>query len=670
MATSNAYLDAYRQSSTYGSGAPGLATQAPIAAKNPQPKKGNFITRNLDTAGGIGGGLAGAAAGTAILPGIGTLIGGVIGATAGGAAGKAGSETLQGESLNGGDIARSASINGAGELVGAGVGAAGAKLLPKILSKGAAPITDALASGSAKNVTKGIASELPTNAIKTQGDLNRIGDAGNLAANIGLYSSKARGKAAQIVTGNMGTSNANGLVNGIKQTILDKAGNVPILQGLQESTIQAMTENGVAGAADKKAISDAVQAQIRKAVGTQGAIGSMEIPASKAFQAQQAIEKLAAKARTAGKTEIAGSYQDVAKSIGTQIDDHAGANTAVRAYRVSPELERQVTNRSIATLGKGKGTRLAQYIVDSVNAAKSVPDLRAIEAKFIPGAQAATQSAIKGAQGSGNLIGDVAGASVSQYGKLGLAKLIGQKVSTTSGAIEGGLARLTGRVEPLIGPTATRATGQDIAHTALAATPALADTTTQPTDVPTAAEAAQGTPIGATPVNPIDESLNTASDSGYSRTNLIQDIRRDPKNAANYISVYKELNPDTSATSSGTGKITAQQAGLAQSGLQSLGSLVQAISENPGVVSKTAIPGQNAPVIGAAVRNVAGTGDYQAYANNVLDALARLRTGAAMSNAERANYERLLPQAGDSPATIQTKLQQLESAFAPFQTNQ
>jgi hypothetical protein len=153
--------------------------------------------------------------------------------------------------------------------------------------------------------------------------------------------------------------------------------------------------------------------------------------------------------------------------------------------------------------------------------------------------------------------------------------------------------------------------------------------------------------------------------SDYPLQAMEADIARDPKNASTYMELEKMMNSSTSSTA-GNIKPNATQYGEAQSGMQSLQQLSDMIQQNPNIVGQTAIPGQNMPLIGGLVRSAAGTGDYQAAAQNTLDALARARTGAAMSKQEEAFYQRMLPQAGDNPQTVQFKLQQLQTAFQPF----
>lgn len=154
--------------------------------------------------------------------------------------------------------------------------------------------------------------------------------------------------------------------------------------------------------------------------------------------------------------------------------------------------------------------------------------------------------------------------------------------------------------------------------------------------------------------------------SPYTRAGLMADIQRDPKNAAKYMDMYSQLSK-LYAPATGTsqvGKVTAQQFGLAQSGMQSLMNLANLIQQNPSVISRTATPGRKLPIVGGYISQAAGVGEYDALAFNVADALLRLRTGAQANESEIRNVQsQLMPRAGDSQATIQRKLNTLYDVF-------
>lgn len=110
--------------------------------------------------------------------------------------------------------------------------------------------------------------------------------------------------------------------------------------------------------------------------------------------------------------------------------------------------------------------------------------------------------------------------------------------------------------------------------------------------------------------------------------------------------------------SSNVGKAAAKDVYTSQSGLRSLEALDTLIKSDPGKVFASNIPG------------AIGARDYQAAAYDVKDAIARLRTGAAMTKQEEAYYENFLPQPLDSPEVQAQKIQRLKEYFSSFAGSQ
>lgn len=126
-------------------------------------------------------------------------------------------------------------------------------------------------------------------------------------------------------------------------------------------------------------------------------------------------------------------------------------------------------------------------------------------------------------------------------------------------------------------------------------------------------------------------------------------------------------NKATGAGGPNITKVTGQQYVLANRGANAVQQLAQLIQSDPGVVNRLATPGRKLPMVGGTISKVAGTGDYDAISYNVANALLRLETGAQANPEEIKNLQtQLMPRAGDSPETIQTKLQQLQEAFGMF----
>lgn len=158
--------------------------------------------------------------------------------------------------------------------------------------------------------------------------------------------------------------------------------------------------------------------------------------------------------------------------------------------------------------------------------------------------------------------------------------------------------------------------------------------------------------------------------SPYPKENLLYDMQRDPENADKYLAYYqavsKTFEPQTKPVAA-FGKPSAQLYSQATTGLQSLNNLVNMISKDKNIISKNMVPGQELPLIGSLVSGALGTSDYRAISNNILNSIARINTGAAMPASEEAFYAKTyLPQAGDSEATINTKIQNLVGFFSPI----
>lgn len=111
-------------------------------------------------------------------------------------------------------------------------------------------------------------------------------------------------------------------------------------------------------------------------------------------------------------------------------------------------------------------------------------------------------------------------------------------------------------------------------------------------------------------------------------------------------------------------KVTAQQYGLAQSGASALQSLKGLLQEDPSVLNRAATPGRSLPIVGGFISNAAGTGDFDAIGYNIADSILRLRTGATANESEvRKLQAQIIPRAGDSAQTVQTKIRQIEEIF-------
>lgn len=100
----------------------------------------------------------------------------------------------------------------------------------------------------------------------------------------------------------------------------------------------------------------------------------------------------------------------------------------------------------------------------------------------------------------------------------------------------------------------------------------------------------------------------------------------------------------------------------AKVGLEAIASLRNTIATDPDALKKTAIPGRG--LFSGAVGSALGTGSIDADRQQIVDIIARMRTGAAISQNEEQMFQKYIPQAFDSPEVQDQKLGYLERQFA------
>jgi hypothetical protein len=162
----------------------------------------------------------------------------------------------------------------------------------------------------------------------------------------------------------------------------------------------------------------------------------------------------------------------------------------------------------------------------------------------------------------------------------------------------------------------------------------------------------------------IDDTTDIAEPiSPYPRENFLADIKRDPENAKKYAELY-EMYAMASGGGAAEKPLSAEASKIisnAQTGIQAIDDFENAIAEDPSVLAKRVIPGRGA--FGGAVGGVLGTSGADAAAQQIIDVIARLRTGAAITNDEAKRFERFIPQAADPERVRQQKLGYLRNQF-------
>lgn len=140
---------------------------------------------------------------------------------------------------------------------------------------------------------------------------------------------------------------------------------------------------------------------------------------------------------------------------------------------------------------------------------------------------------------------------------------------------------------------------------------------------------------------------------------ILQDMQANGgKNVSTLLSLYNAFGKQ--AESKGLNSTQQQQANNAVSGLQDLSSISDMIKQDPNLALKDTLPG------GSLAHRLTGTTDFDAARSNVVDVISRLRSGAAISSSEEKLYKSLLPSAGDSAESAQTKLSRLQDLLSRF----
>ena len=167
-----------------------------------------------------------------------------------------------------------------------------------------------------------------------------------------------------------------------------------------------------------------------------------------------------------------------------------------------------------------------------------------------------------------------------------------------------------------------------------------------------------------------DVSGDTQQNSPYDSANIaknIDAIRQQggtEKDIAAYLSNAKAYQEMVATQGTGGKPISATAADAianAQSALSSIDTIEQQLAADPSVQTRGAASAIANPF--GITSRLAGTGQYDAALSNAKDVIARLRTGAAISNSEEKRFTAMLPQPADSQAVVQQKLSLLKNAL-------
>jgi hypothetical protein len=564
---------------------------------------------------------------------------------------------------------------GAGGLLGAGAG---------LLGKTTGAVANAGANRVARNAATDAQNELaelhaPFQALtKTERQVNDMNGViqhlkalnvkptpNNMHATADLVTGSngiASGTVRQIL-GNVGKVPIGGIENDVKAALLNEAGQLGNLEerntaanGVMRSvrnTIQGVTNKGK-GSLDSKADANGVldtiqnfENRIRSLGGTKGGA-----PANAEARVLQA-------ARDSLEERIAGG----------------GGDKAVADFTFNPV---DVAAIQKAVVERGGSPELADHIINGVNGARSLGELRAIQKPFVD----ASHLAAAADKASGGLIvkapgapeSDVIDAATNVATNLALGNHYGVAVGAgsairKSGAVDSLVQKLGGGASKAksLGANAGQVVNTPRAAAVLGGAIGQADEE-QPTAMPT--EAPTGPDIGADHQQ-LNEAINASleqqagggEDIGFSKAQLIKAISSDPKNANTYLAIYKTINDDDKPKVSATKQKAVAGAKQAQA---SLGSIEQQY--------KAAGGGQGR--LGGLLANLTGkvgaNDQAKAYNDTAVSLAASLYKGlgntGTITDADQKRIAALIPKTTDTKGEAAAKLAQLEQLLAEGQT--
>lgn len=606
-------------------------------------KKPSFLESLLPSIGGFGGGALGGAAGgalagSAILPGIGTAAGGLLGAllggAAGGAAGKVAENKFSGQALGNG-VAGQALEQGALSagplrlLKGASAGA-------KALTTGATAAEDAATQGGGRLVNAlnaaGTAATAPGLASKTASAIANKGTqvearAGGFGIGekvagkpaLGYYDSAKIGKDLQ----------AEGIPAGSPENRLKAVEDKLNTYG-QQIDQHVAANNAPLTAAQKQAVVDNYQKSLTNTPGI----------------------------TSAGQKYASGLIEDFKNQVNTPADlvkFRRGVDSNLINFTKNPDAattDRQIVARALrGTLSDA--TEQAAPGMSALNKSYS----KLVNAKdFLVGANKAVSDQ---SQAGGGLVSRLLTNDTAQAAKSHLGSLM-QKAApdAAGGANPFGALPIAARTLPT---GILQAAGQQAAQMA------QPNTTSANIQSPNSASSSSINP-SMTDLSQISPDSSSGNPSPFDPSQIEGNIQQilasggTMKDAQDYVSLATAVNNlnQSGQKSPSLNATQIQQANNAQSALGDLQTIRDSISSDPSVLLKDSIPG------GSLARRLTGTGNYDTAKQNVVDVIARLRSGAAISQDEANRYMSMLPTGADNQQVALQKIDRLGNLLSSF----
>ena len=678
--------------------------------QQPQAPKKNFFQDNISTAGGIGGALAGAAGGAAIgsvVPGLGTIIGGLIGSVVGGAggsgAGQLAENAVVGEKDLGKDVLQEALLGGlfsappirgakaafgAGKALAGGAGAQAAKQAaetaltrPGVLSR----TLTGVAGDTGKTGVAGRIAESGNKALAGQYGVLRSNEIRQLdpADTIRKLTDLGLVKPQDVERVALGITGSNGILTNAVNKSVGASGTKLDVSAVRRVFDDALETVGIVDK-DRRSLEAVFNAQVNRLRG--GANVSLnKVDPTDALAVMKSFEKRIAdlsgkggnfRMATPERLDQAAALRLVRDEIEDQLYIAGGANANVARF-----LNGDVRDQLIKLAPNNK--QWGSYVDNTIMQSRSVGELRSAQAPFVKAQQiirAGEDNAFSAGSQLANSLGGIQQTILNrglEVARGPASRLYAQATRDAAGAagrLGGALAPDAGRAAGLglIPQSARQVIGGSVADAVMGQPQPLEDTLMQNQQF-------GGQQFGGQDPNQLggiqgqfggqggfDQMGAQQSQNPYPQANLLFDLQRDPANAAAYIQQFQQLQ-EIFAPAASSQKLNAtqlQQANNADSALVDIQAITQAIESDPSIIAKNELS------TGPITRGITGTTNYQAAKQNISDVLARLRSGAAISETELKLYGSLLPELGNSPEDALGKLRRLQTLLQSFATPQ
>lgn len=645
-------------------------------------KSKNFFQDNISTLGSVGGSLGGAALGASvgsIVPGVGTAIGGLLGALLGGAGGGAVGQVAENATMGdnlGTDVGSEALWGG---LTALPFGATG-----KLIKAGGT-----LAKGLGSDAAKVTARDLVQQAgVKTIPRATLSSLAGKGTLDQAITSAMDKTAATSAITQKLGTKLSGTADNlAVKQFRLTPSQLSNYSKKFGEDAGQTIRKYGLSSTEDitTKGI-EPLQSQFNSLVSGVGTIPTETLKKNFDSVVKTLSNSASTDMKSVGKN-VSSEAQNILKKYGNTIDANE-LNSIRREFDSLVNYTQSVANPARYSVNKRVADVLRKTLQESdltgqlknvgqeISKLRQLSDVVAKQANNGRGSSPVSMLNLLGGAmggGAGGVPGMLAGVGAtalvnSPAGRRALmtgTEKLTQKLSSVAPSVGQTLPQAITRVGGL-GALRNNGENQSSDLNNAGNTNASMTAITTPSTVQNMNTSYTNTPQVSNPFGVSADEIGMALMRAYAAgdSNGVEQLKGMYDIASQYETAASKK---AQAANDGYSKPSASQYAQGVTAMQSIDSLEGLLGSNPNLVNANATPGQDIPILGGLVSNVAGTGQYRALTKNILNSIARINTGANMPESEQAFYEQTyLPQPGNSPAVIQQKINNLRQFFSPI----